>query len=154
MTAAARIAAQIAVLTALFAAAVAFADWPRYQQIPSESAVIKLSFTHGSNRKADCRVRTAEELAKLPPNMRKPLDCPRTRGAVYVELDLDGQTIYRASLPPSGLSGDGPPLAFVVRQRTPSGRLRTQNWDSLQDWVWAPRNKLRHRLSPIEGLIS
>jgi len=85
-----RIAAQIALLTAIFAAVAVFADWPRYRQIEAQSAIVKLSFTHGSNRKAECRKRTAEELAKLPPNMRNPLECPRKRGAVYVELDLDG----------------------------------------------------------------
>ncbi len=108
MIASLRAAAQLIVLTAIFAAAATFADWPHYRQIPAQTAVIKLSFTHGSNRKAECRTRTAEELAKLPPNMRKPLECPRTRGAIYVELDIDGRTIYRASLPPSGISGDGP----------------------------------------------
>jgi hypothetical protein len=124
-----RIAGQIIVLTVIFAAVAAFADWPRWQQIPPQSAVIKLSFTHGSNRQAECRQRTPEELAKLPPNMRKPLECPRRRGPVYVELDLDGRTIYRASLPPAGLSGDGPsrvyqrfvvpagPHAIAVRMR-------------------------------------
>jgi hypothetical protein len=102
------VAAQIGVFVALCAGVAAFADWPRYHQIPAQQAIIKFSFTHGSNRQAECRRRTPEELAKLPPNMRKPLECPRTRGAVYVELDLDGRTIYRASLPPSGISGDGP----------------------------------------------
>jgi hypothetical protein len=104
----ARVVAQIGAMTMLLAAVAQFADWPVYHQIPPHSAILKLSFTHGSNRQAECRRRTPEELAKLPPNMRKPLECPRTRGAVYVELDLDGQTIYRASLPPSGISGDGP----------------------------------------------
>jgi hypothetical protein len=107
-----RIAGQIAVLTAVFAAVATFVDWPRYQQIPAQSAVIKLSFTHGSNRQAECRKRTPEELAKLPPNMRKPLECPRRRGSVYVELDVDGHTIYRASLPPAGISGDGPSRVY------------------------------------------
>jgi hypothetical protein len=122
-------AAQVAVLTAVFAAVAALADWPRYQQVPPQSAIVKLSLTHGSNRQAECRRRTAEELAKLPPNMRKPLDCPRTRGSLYVELDIDRQTVFAASLPPSGLSGDGParvyqrflvpagPHAIAVRMR-------------------------------------
>jgi hypothetical protein len=130
----ARIAAQIGVIVALAAGVALFADWPRYHQIAPESAVVKLSFTHGSNRQAECRRRTPEELAKLPPNMRKPLECPRRRGPVYVELDLDGRTIYQASLPPSGISGDGPsrvyqrfvvpagPHALAVRMRdTPRG---------------------------------
>jgi hypothetical protein len=99
-------------MTILLAAVAVLADWPRYQQIPAQSAIIKLSFTHGSNRQAECRRRTAEELAKLPPNMRKPMECPRARGSVYVELDMDGRTIYRASLPPSGVSADGPSRVY------------------------------------------
>lgn len=112
MTGWVRVAAQIAVMAALLAAVAHFANWPPYHQIPAQSAVLKLSFTHGSNRQAECRRRTPEELAKLPPNMRKPLECPRTRGSVYVELDVDGHTIYRASLLPSGLSGDGPSRVY------------------------------------------
>ena len=108
----ARVAAQIVVVAALCAVVAVFAEWPRYQQIPPRTAIIKLSFSHGSNRQGECRRRTAEELARLPPNMRKPLDCPRTRGSVYVELDLDGQTIYQASLPSSGISGDGPSRVY------------------------------------------
>ncbi|KAB2917395.1 MAG: hypothetical protein F9K29_10050 [Hyphomicrobiaceae bacterium] len=112
MTAWARIAGQLGVTIALMAAVAQLSDWPRYHQIAANTAIIRLSFTHGSNRQAECRRRTPEELAKLPPNMRKPLECPRRRGAVYVEFDLDGQTVYRASLPPSGISGDGPARAY------------------------------------------
>jgi hypothetical protein len=108
----ARLAAQVVVLTALFAAVAVVTDWPSYHQIPAQSAILKLSFTHGSNREAECRRRTPEELAKLAPNMRKPLECPRTRGAVYVELEIDGRMMYQASLPPSGLSGDGPSRVY------------------------------------------
>lgn len=107
-----RIAGQLGVTIALMAAVAQLSDWPRYHQIEGNSAIIRLSFTHGSNRQTECRRRTPEELAKLPPNMRKPLECPRTRGSVYVEFDLDGQTIYRASLPPSGISGDGPARVY------------------------------------------
>ena len=108
----ARLAAQIGVVVALTAGVATLADWPRYHQIGPQSAVVKLSFTHASNRQAECRRRTAEELARLPPNMRKPLDCPRRRGSVYVELDLDGRTVYAASLPPSGIWGDGPSRVY------------------------------------------
>lgn len=112
MTRWARVAAQFAAMAAMVAAVAQLADWPVYRQIPAHSAVVKLSFTHGSNRQTECRRRTPEELAKLPPNMRKPLECPRTRGPLYVEFDVDGQTIYRASLRPSGLSGDGPSRVY------------------------------------------
>ena len=106
------LAVQTAVLAAIVVPLAALSDWPLYRQIASQSAVIKLSFTHGSNRQAECRQRTAQELAKLPANMRKPLECPRTRNPVYVELDIDGHSIYRASLTPSGLSKDGPSRTY------------------------------------------
>ena len=35
-----------------------------------------------------------QELAKLPPNMRTKMDCPRQRSEVQVELDMDGKPLY------------------------------------------------------------
>jgi hypothetical protein len=60
-----------------------------------------------------------EEIAKLPPNMRRPLDCPRGRRPIYVELDVGHQVSYRASLPPTGIAGDGP---FPCVSPPPPGR--------------------------------
>jgi hypothetical protein len=95
-----------------------FANAPSYSRVPPDHALIKLSFTHGAEHRGDCRRRTAEELAKLAPNMRKPMDCPRERLPVTVELDIDGKTVYTGILPPTGLSGDGPSRTdqrFVVQ---------------------------------------
>ena len=44
--------------------------------------------------------------------MRRVQDCPRGRRPVYVELDIDGRPIFRASLPPSGIAGDGPSRVY------------------------------------------
>jgi hypothetical protein len=107
-----RSAGQIAAFTAVLMLVAAFSDWPRYRQIPANSAIVKLSFAHVADRVSACRQRSKEELEKLPPNMRNPLECSRKRRDVYVELDIDGRTIYRASLQPSGLSGDGPARAY------------------------------------------
>jgi hypothetical protein len=112
MTAWVRIIGQVVVLAALFGVVASLSDWPSYRQLAPGMAVIKLSFVHGSNRRAECRRRTAAELAKLPPNMRRPLDCPRERNPVYVEMDVDGQSVFRASLPPSGISKDGPSRVY------------------------------------------
>ncbi len=112
MTGYLRMLAQTAALAVLCAAVAGLSGWPTYSQLPSDTALLKLSFTHGSKRGAGCHRRTAEELAKLAPNMRKAIECPRTRPPVYVELDVDGLNIYRASLPPSGLSGDGPSRVY------------------------------------------
>jgi hypothetical protein len=97
-----------------------FSDRPAHTHFPPDMALIKLSFAHGA-QKEDCRPRTAEELAKLPPNMRRPMVCARERLPVTVELLLDGNPLYRAVLPPTGFAGDGPSRAYE-RFAVPAGR--------------------------------
>jgi hypothetical protein len=116
----------------------ALADWPIYRQIPEGSAVVVLTFVHGADRKAECRRRSPEEIARLPPNMRKVQECPRGRRPLHVELDLSGRRLFAAALPPTGIAGDGPsrvyrrfvvpagPYEIAVRMRdTP----RTEGFD-------------------------
>jgi hypothetical protein len=94
-----------------------FSVSPAYTHLAPGLALIKLTFTHGAPRVTDCRRLSAEELAKLPLNMRRPTECPRRRPPVWVEFTLDAQTMLTAWLPPSGLSGDGPSRiyrSFVV----------------------------------------
>ena len=90
-----------------------FSSHPPYNNFPANQSLVKLSFAHGAKRKGGCRKRTREELLKLAPNMRTPMLCPRERLPVYVELTLDGKLIYQASLPPAGLSRDGPSRVYV-----------------------------------------
>ena len=106
--------------TAIFAGAAWLSTNPSYRQIPGETAVVKLSFSHGAERQS-CHRRTSGEFAKLPQNARKPMDCPRIRGAVYTELFIDQKPVFAASLPPSGLSGDGPSRVYQ-RFTVPAGR--------------------------------
>src|SRR3970040_1953239 len=75
-----------------------FSVAPAYVHFPSNQALIKVSFSHAGQPLEECRARTAEELAKLPPNMRLPTQCGRERSSVTFELELDGQPIYRAEL--------------------------------------------------------
>lgn len=93
-----------------------FSTAPAYRHMAPELALIKLSFTHHGKRVADCSQRSAEELAKLPPNMRAPLQCQRERSPVTVEIEVDGSLAYRHVATPSGLSKDG---ASTVYQRLP-----------------------------------
>ena len=107
-----RLAGQFGVIAALFAAVATFADWPAYRQFPRGSAIVLLTFVHGADRKAECRQLTSQEIAKLPPNMRRVQDCPRRRPSIYVELDLGGRKIFDANLPPTGIAGDGPSRVY------------------------------------------
>jgi len=102
-----RYAGQIA-LYGLFAAFIGyFSTSPRYQHLQPDQALLRLSFSHSGKRVADCRRRTPEELAKLPANMRTPLDCPRERSPVVVRVELDGAELVNETFTPSGLSRDG-----------------------------------------------
>jgi hypothetical protein len=107
-----RLVGQFAVIFALFAGVAVLADWPVYRQIPPGYGVVMLTFVHGAGRLTECRRLSPQEIAKLPPNMRRAQDCPRRRRPVEVELDINGRAVYRASLPPTGIAGDGPSRAY------------------------------------------
>jgi len=68
-----------------------FATSPPYRQLAEDQAVITLAFSHAGERREECRRLSQEELAKLPPNMRLPMDCPRERSPIKVELFLDDE---------------------------------------------------------------
>ena len=110
MSRAARLILGTIVTTAIIGATAVLSAWPSYRTIPEGTGLLKLSFSHGGER--NCHDRTDAEMAKLPPNMRRTEVCDRKRLPVFIELDLDGKTVYRALLPPSGIAGDGPSRAY------------------------------------------
>lgn len=113
-----------AVLYGLFALFIGvFSHWPRYQALPPGQALLKVSFIHHGQRVAPCRPYTAEELAKLPPNMRAPMKCERERAPVEVEVDVDGSTVFRKVALPAGLSRDGASTVYH-RMAIPAGEHR------------------------------
>jgi hypothetical protein len=111
-----------------------FSVRPAYQSMASDQALIKLSFSHAAQPVGACHQRTEAELARLPPNMRAPVECPRERSPVVFELELDGKTAYQAELPPTGLARDG---AARLYRRFPVAagehRLRARLRDNVRD---------------------
>jgi quinol-cytochrome oxidoreductase complex cytochrome b subunit/coenzyme F420-reducing hydrogenase delta subunit len=113
--------------TAVLAAAV---PW---RQLGADEAVIRLSIRHSTAPKVACKPLTPQQMAERKPSMRRPVDCPRERWPVYLELERDGRLLYRGIHPPSGLWDDGVatahrafrvpagPQAITVRMRD-SGR--------------------------------
>lgn len=127
MNVAVRYAAQGVLYGAFVAAIGYFSSAPPFRHIAPGDALVRLSFSHAAQRKQPCRERTPEELAKLPPNMRAKLDCPRERAAVTVELEMDGELRYRLVVPPSGLGKDG--AATVYRRLVvPAGPHHFRAW--------------------------
>ena len=118
-----RYAAQALLYAAFMAVIGYFSTSPEYEHLPQDQAVLKLSITHAGARKEACRERSAEELAKLAPNMRASLDCPRERAPLLVEVELDGKLVLRREAQPSGLRRDGNAVVYE-RIALPAGRHR------------------------------
>jgi hypothetical protein len=113
-----------AVFYALFAVFIGyFASAPAYVHVAADQAVVKVSFSHGGQPVKPCRQRSKEELERLPPNMRTPMECVRERSPVEFEFELDGQKIYSVSAPPRGLSRDGASTLYR-RLTVPAGEHR------------------------------
>ena len=85
--------------------------------------MLRVSFIHAAQRKHECRQRSAEELARLAPNMRAALDCPRERADLLVEVELDGRTVLSREAKPAGLQRDGNAVVYQ-RLAVPAGTHR------------------------------
>jgi hypothetical protein len=118
-----RIAAQVALYAPLMAILGYFSTEPRFSAVAPGEALVRVSFIHATQRKQACRERSPEELAKLAPNMRAALDCPRERSPLLVEIELDGRVVLHREVQPSGLRRDGN-AAVYQRMVLPAGRHR------------------------------
>jgi hypothetical protein len=118
-----RFAAQLVLYVPLMAILAYFSTEPRFSMVAPDEALVRVSFIHATQRREACRERSAEELAKLAPNMRASQDCPRERSPLLVELELDGKLVLRREVQPSGLRHDGN-VAVYERMALPAGRHR------------------------------
>lgn len=100
-----------------------FSAAPAYTHLQPDQAVITMAFAHAGARLGECRELSPEELAKLPPNMRAPMECPRERSPVTVELRLDGERIIEQSFQPPGLYNDLG-VDVYLSAKVPAGRHR------------------------------
>lgn len=144
-----------AILYGLFAAFVGlFSRWPSYQHLAPDRALVKLSFIHHGQRLQACRTLPAEELAKLPPNMRAPLSCPRERAPITVEVDVDGVLALREIAEPAGLSHDGAASVYR-RMEVPAGvhRIDVRLRDSARATGFDFERSATLALQPAEILV-
>jgi hypothetical protein len=141
------------VLYALFAAFVGyFASQPPVSLLPPGHGLLRLSFSHPGKFATDCRQRSAEELAKMPPQMRAAQDCQRTRSPVQARVEVDDKVLIDRSFRPAGLAQDGAASGYW---RTPiaagTHRLRIQFKDDLR--ADAPTYERRAEVTVREGQI-
>lgn len=146
-----RILAGTVVTTAVLASVAVFSAWPSVRILPENTAIVKLSFSHGGARA--CRELTEAERAKLPQNMRRKEVCDRQRAPVYVELRTDGSPTFAASLPPTGLAGDGPSRLyeqFVLPAGTHRFELRLRDTAGEEGFTYTAQRELT--LAPGQSL--
>ncbi|MCP5269170.1 MAG: hypothetical protein H6943_09060 [Zoogloeaceae bacterium] len=141
------------VLYGAFAAFIGyFATNPIYRQIPDDIAVLKLSFSHLGER--ECRKRTQEELDKLPRNMRAPMDCPRERSDIKVELDIDGENIVTHVMQPTGLYKDG--ISTMYRRilvKAGTRKLSVRMQDNVKEEGWKFVKEETIDIKPAQALV-
>lgn len=142
-------------LWGLFALAVGvFSRWPTYQHLDEGQALIKVSFVHAGKPVGDCRPLTADELAKLPPNMRAPMDCPRERSDIKFELDIDDKNYVKHVLYPTGLYKDGISTMYrriELKAGTYKFTARMQDNTKLEGWRFVKEETID--LKPLQNLV-
>jgi ferredoxin/coenzyme F420-reducing hydrogenase delta subunit len=126
---------------------------PRHENLGRDEAVISLSFSHAGRPKQPCEPLSAEELARLSPNMRRPRDCPRERWPIEVELIVNQERVYGGTHAPAGLWNDGPSTVYerfhvpaggklvTVRLRD-SGREKGYDYERTAEVMLEPRENL------------
>ena len=142
-----------AVLYGAFAAFIGyFATSPVYRQIPDDIALIKVSFSHLGDR--ECRKRTAEELEKLPRNMRAPMDCPRERSDIKIEVTLDDQNVVQHVLHPTGLYKDGISTMYKrIEVKAGTHKLAARMQDNVAREGWKFSKEETIELKPAQVLV-
>jgi len=99
--------AQAATYALFMAVLGVFSVHPTYSYLGAGEAQIKLNLSHPGQRVEACVKRTKAELAALAPNMRAKMKCSRERSVVKLELEVDGQILFKGEAAPAGLRRDG-----------------------------------------------
>ena len=131
-----------------------FSLYPEYHQLEANQAMITFTLGHVGKHVDECRRLTQEELLKLPPNMRKPMDCTRERSPITMEVQVDGKTVFHKTAPPTGLFKDQG-IDVYENIKVPAGTHRLLVWLNDDVNVKGPIYKLEQdiTLSPEQHLI-
>ena len=104
-----------------------FSILPPYHQLDEGEALITYTMSHVGKHVTECKKMSYEELMKLAPNMRKPMDCPRERSPGVMELKLDDEVIFSHTAQPLGLYKDQG-IDIYQNIKVPAGTHHMQTW--------------------------
>ncbi len=154
MSRALRYLGQAVVYLGIAAAFATFSKSPNYVHFPPDQALLKVSLVHSAQRREACRRLSAEEIAELAPNMRKPLSCARERLPIWLEVLLGDRVLVRDAFPPTGFAEDGPARIYERFEVQPGSysltlRLRDTNRTEGYDYQFQEVVELR----PQQNLV-
>lgn len=146
--------AELLVLLVLVGLTALLAGGPPYRHLAADQSVIKVSVRHSGVVLGECRSLSADELARLPANMRAPLECPRERSPLVLQLDLDGHTVIDAEVAAQGLHADGRATLYR-RLVVPAGPVRVdvRLKDDVREATFAYHDSFETDLAPGRALI-
>jgi hypothetical protein len=99
--------------------------YPTLQVVADEDTEIKLVIRSSGKLLGECVEVGSEALAKLSPNMRRPIVCPREKSDLTARLTVNGTVYFERSIAPSGIHHDGVIAAFTTL-RLPAGPVTLQ----------------------------
>ena len=110
---------------------------PAYEYGSADMVSVKLSLSHAASRVKPCVRLTPQEIAALPPNMRRTEQCERERLPLTVELAVDGEVVIQVEAAPSGLWRDGPASVYERFEIEPGEHIVTARLrDTDRDEGW------------------
>lgn len=98
-----------------------FSSMPHYQASAPDEATLKFTVRHAGKVIGECTALSGTQMENLPANMKVVEVCPRERSPLQLELLLDGELLYAATVQPSGLHNDGV-SSIYQRFTVPAGK--------------------------------
>jgi hypothetical protein len=146
---------QIALYALFFVPLTWLTHQPTHRHLGEGLAELKIAVRHAGAIIGECVPVAPGAYTPLPGNKQRPQICPRERSPLQLELLLDGETLYRATVPASGLHNDG--VASIYRRFTvPAGshylQLRMNDDAASQDYRWTLEQQLK--LGPAQVMVA
>ncbi len=104
---------QVVNYTVFMALAWYFSVAPPFENLKQDEAVVVLALNHEGENIEPCHRLSPQELAALPPNMRKPVECGRERSPLIIEVLMDDKVLFNTKAIPPGLYRDGSANVFL-----------------------------------------
>jgi hypothetical protein len=145
-----------ALLYALFFVPLVFVTHqPTHRHLAEDMAVLKVAVRHAGQIIGECTPIDTVENIKRPVNMQRTEICPRERSPLQLELILNGNTLYRTSVPASGLHNDG--VSSMYRSfNVPAGlhqlQLRMNDDMAVDGYTWQLNQEIQ--LKPAQVMVA